>query len=141
MNDISTIMLDCDKENLLNILNEVWNEERPSKPDECDNEWQHKFSNEYAEYIRDYYDDILNAPNLDPIIKQIIDYKSIDWFRISMTVILHTTKLDKLISEFEEEYERERLESMSEEEAREYYREIDGDRRYDAYVDDLINGD
>lgn len=141
MNDISKIIIEFEHENLLNMLTEVWNEEQPANPNECDKDWEHGFSVVYANCIRDYYDDILNSSDLDPIIKQLIDYDSIDWNKIAMNVILHTDKLDTLIGEFEEQYERERLKNMSEEEEREYYRDIEGDRQYDAYVDDLINGD
>jgi hypothetical protein len=141
MNNTSEAILNCDEENLFELLEEVWHDEKPANPDEIDTDWKHSFMEKYADYINSYYDDVLNDPQLDPLIKQIIDYKSIQWQAIAKKVILYSPDLDKLIEKFEEEYEKEKWENMSDTEKAEHDREVEGDMQYDAYVDRLINGE
>lgn len=141
MNDVSNAILECDEDNLFELMNEVWGDEKPDSPDDIDTDWKHNFMETYAEYIESYYNDILNDSQLDPLIRSIIDYGSIEWQAIAKKVILYSPNLDNLIEKFEEEYEKEKWDNMSDEDKAEYYRELEGDRQYEDYVDRLINGE
>lgn len=140
MNDVSSAIYDYDMENLLELMVEVWDEERPETPDHCEADWKHKFIDSYAESIECYYRDILNDSDLDPIIKYIIDYASIEWREIAKKAVLSTDKLDVLIDKFVDEYENEQWNGMTAEEQADHYREIEGDRQYEAMIDDMISG-
>ena len=140
MNNVSNAIVDCDFENLLELMKEVWQDEMPDNPDFIDTDWKYKFRESYAEYIKVYYKDILNDSDLDPIIKAIIDYNSIEWEEIAKYVVLSTPNLDCLIGEFEEQYEKDKWDNMSDEDKADYYRELEGDRQYDSMIDDRLQG-
>lgn len=140
MNDVLYAIYDYDIENLLELMVEVWEEERPETPDHCESDWRHNFIDSYAESLKCYYKDILNDSELDPIIKYIIDYGSIDWQELAKKVVLSTDKLDVLIDKFADEYENERWNGMTPEEQADHYRELEGDRQYEAMIDDMISG-
>jgi hypothetical protein len=48
--------------------------------------------------------------------------------------------IEGLIEQFIEECEREDFENMTDSERKEYYDEIEGDRQYESYIDDLLQG-
>ena len=140
MNDVSNAIVECDFQNLLELMKEVWQDEMPDNPDLIDTDWKYEFRESYAEYIKNYYEDILNDSDLDPIIKAIIDYNSIEWEEIAKYVVLSTPTLDCLIGEFEEQYEKDKWDNMSDEDKAEHYRDMEGDRQYDSMIDDRLQG-
>jgi len=139
MNERAEIILGYDYETLTAIADDVWHDEKPLNADDCNHEWECKFKEMLANAIESDYAHQFDLESLHPLVRMLLDFGDIDWAYIADNVF--STHVEGLIAEFTAECEQRELDEMSDSERNSYYNEIRGDQQYDAYVDDLINGD
>jgi hypothetical protein len=72
------------------------------------------------------------------LISAFVEFDSIEWDAIAKTVF--DDYVEGLVETFIEECEKEDFENMTDSERKEYYDELEGDRQYESYIDDLLQG-
>jgi hypothetical protein len=139
LNDESQRLLDGGYEELVSVLKDCWSDECPNEPDDITEEWTEQFEQVYADAIKSYYELVFNVEQQHSLLLLLAGFYEIDWLGVANVVM--GRELPTMVETFEIEYEREKQENMTDDERDEIAREIEGDRQYDEYVDNLINGD
>jgi len=138
MNDRTAMILGYDYDALQDLANDVWHDEKPFHAKDCDDKWQNKFIEVLTQYVKEHYALLFNLESQHPLIGAFVDFNSIEWDAIAKDVF--DNHIEGLIEQFIEECEKEDFENMTDSERKEYYDEIEGDRQYESYIDDLLQG-
>jgi hypothetical protein len=139
MNNKTDIILGYDYEAVKELANDVWHDEKPAHANNCNDKWEANFIESLAQYVKEHYETVFDLESQHPLISAFVQFDSIEWNVVAKTVF--DDYIQGLIDQFIEECEREDFENMTDSERKEYYDELEGDRQYESYIDDLLQGD